>query len=343
MRKKNNEKKKRTWLKVLLVIILIFFVLAGVAFGFFKSKLDKINYIGINYEELDIDEVVDEKLKNYRNILLLGVDSRNMDDTDGSRSDAIIIVSINEKTKEVNLISVYRDTYMDIEGHGLDKITHAHAYGGPALVISTLNRNLDLNIKEFVAVNFEVVADLIDMMGGIELDIKQNEIAEMNKYIKDTSKNTGITSKQITRAGKQTVDGVQAVTYSRIRKTTGGDTKRAERMRTVLMKTFEKAKTMNISTINKIADTILPNVQTNISTSEIIATIPQMASFKINDNIGWPYETKGITLDRWYGVPVTLEENVKKMYKEVFKIEDYTSSETVQTISNNIIKKTGYK
>ena len=127
--KKNYGKKKRT----------------GIAFGFFKSKLDKINYVGINYEELDIDSGVSEKLKDYRNILLLGVDTRDMDDTDGSRSDAIIIVSINEKTKEVNLISVYRDTYMDIEGHGLDKITHAHAYGGPALVMSTLNRNLDLN------------------------------------------------------------------------------------------------------------------------------------------------------------------------------------------------------
>ena len=181
------------------------------------------------------------------------------------------------------------------------------------------------------------------MMGGIELDIKQSEVAEMNKYIDDTSKNTGITSKKITKAGKQTVNGIQAVTYSRIRKIAGGDYKRAERMRTVLMQTFEKAKTMNISTINKIANKILPNIQTNISSNEILATIPQMASYKVNDNIGWPYKTQGITLDRWYGVPVTLETNVKELYKEVFKKEDYTPSESVQTISEKIIKKTGYK
>ena len=344
--KKDNKTKKngkKKGLKIFLAILLIIVILAGVGFGFIKSKLNKINYVDINEEELGINDNANEELSEFRNIVLLGLDSRDMDNTKGSRRDAIIIVSINKNTKEVNLISVYRDTYMEIEGHGLDKVTHAHAYGGPALTINTLNKNLDLNIKEFAAVNFEVVAELVDMMGGIELDIKQSEVAEMNKYIDDTSKNTGITSKKITKAGKQTVNGIQAVTYSRIRKIAGGDYKRAERMRTVLMQTFEKAKTMNISTINKIANKILPNIQTNISSNEILATIPQMASYKVNDNIGWPYKTQGITLDRWYGVPVTLETNVKELYKEVFKKEDYTPSESVQTISEKIIKKTGYK
>lgn len=345
--KADKQGNKKKWITIVLVVILVIMIIcgtiAGIGYGTLKSKFGLTNYVDIKEEELSIDEGVNENLKEFRNILLLGLDSRDMDDTTGSRSDAIIIVNINEKTKEVNLISVYRDTYMNIEGYGLDKVTHAHAYGGPALTISTLNRNLDLNIKEFAAVNFEVVAELVDMVGGIELDIEQDEISQMNKYIEDTAKNTGMSAKYINHAGKQTVNGVQAVTYSRIRKTTGGDYKRTERMRTVLVKTFAKAKTMDLATANKIADKILPNVQTNISFEEIVATIPKMASYKINDNIGWPYEVKGITLNAWYGVPVTLESNVEQLYKEVFKIEDYTPSETVETISNSIINKTGYR
>lgn len=335
-------KKKKTGLKILLVLLLIILIVIGCLFGMFKSKLDKMQYVQLNTEELGIDDTVDNNLKGYRNIALLGLDSRDMDNTQGSRSDAIIIVSINEKTKEVNLISVYRDTYLDIDGYGLDKVTHAHAYGGPSLTINTLNKNLDLNIKEFAAVNFETVAKIIDLIGGIELDITEKEMVEMNKYMSDTSKNTGIQSSKITRSGTQTVDGVQAVTYARIRKNTGGDEQRTNRMRKVLMKTFEKAKTLKASKINNITNIMLPEIQTNISSKEILSIIPKMASYKVNDSVGWPYETKGITLDRWYGVPVTLEENVKKLYKEVFKKEDYTPSETVTTISNNIIKKTGY-
>lgn len=340
---KKIKKKKHIGLKIFLVLVLIILVATGCMFGWFKSKLNQMQFVELNVEELGIDSTVDENLKGYRNILLLGLDSRDMENTKGSRSDAIIIVNINEKTKEVNLISVYRDTYLDIDGHGLDKVTHAHAYGGPALTINTLNKNLDLNIKEFAAVNFESVAKLVDLMGGIELDITKSEMNEMNKYISDTSKNTGISSNKLTTHGKQMVDGVQAVTYARIRKNTGGDEQRTNRMRTVLVKAFEKAKTMNVSKINSIANTMLPEIQTNITDKEILGIIPKMASYKVNENTGWPYETKGITLDRWYGVPVTLEENVKKLYKEVFKIEDYTPSETVTTISNNIIKKTEYK
>ena len=149
--KKDNKTKKngkKKGLKIFLAILLIIVILAGVGFGFIKSKLNKINYVDINEEELGINDNANEELSEFRNIVLLGLDSRDMDNTKGSRSDAIIIVSINKNTKEVNLISVYRDTYMEIEGHGLDKVTHAHAYGGPALTINTLNKNLDLNIKE---------------------------------------------------------------------------------------------------------------------------------------------------------------------------------------------------
>ena len=343
-RKKDVKKKKgKVFKRIFFTLLFIVLIVAGVAFGYMKSKLDKITYTYIPLEDINMNEGIAESLKNYRNILLLGVDSRDVTTNDGSRSDAIIIVSINKETKDVNLISVYRDTYLDLgEDYGLDKITHAHAYEGPALTISALNRNLDLNISEYVTVNFEIVAEIIDMMGGIEIDVKESELYDMNKYISDTSENTGIESSRLTHSGKQTLDGVQAVTYARIRKNSGGDYKRTERMRTVLTATFNKAKKMSISDINEIADKVLPSIQSNISQSEIISLIPQVFSYNIKDNVGWPYETKGITLDRWYGVPVTLESNVKKLHEEMFGKVDYVPTKTVQDISDEIIEETGY-
>ena len=342
--KKRITKKGKKRIKIILLIVLLLIItIVGVIFGFIKSKLNKINYVSIPLEDLEMNDGISESLNNYRNIALLGVDSRDVTTNDGSRSDAIIIASINKETKDVNLISVYRDTYLDLgQDYGLDKVTHAYAFEGPALTLSTLNRNLDLNITEFVTVNFEIVAEIVDMIGGIEIDIKEEELSQMNKYIADTSKNTGISSEKLSRAGKQTLNGVQAVTYSRIRKTAGGDYKRTERMRTVLMKTFEKIKKMSISDINKVANKILPEIQTNITQGEIISLIPQVFSYNVKENIGWPYETRGITLNRWYGVPVTLEENVKKLHEELFGQVDYEPTEIVKEISNRIIKKTGY-
>lgn len=341
--KAEKKKKKKTWKKVLTFLFVLILIGAGVVAGFVKTKLDKIDYQYIPLEDINMNEGIAESLKNYRNILLLGVDSRDVTTNDGSRSDAIIIVSINKETKDVKLVSVYRDTYLDLgEDYGLDKITHAHAYEGPALTISALNRNLDLNISEYVTVNFEIVAEIIDEMGGIEIDVKENELYDMNKYISDTSKNTGIDSSRLTHSGTQTLDGVKAVTYARIRKNSGGDYKRTERMRTVLTKTFEKAKKMSISDINKIADMVLPEIQTNINQGEIMSLISQIMSYNVQDSIGWPYETKGITLDRWYGVPVTLEENVKELHEELFGQTDYVPTKVVQGISDEIVEETGY-
>lgn len=341
--RRNTKKKKKGLRRVLLILLFIVIIIVGVVAGFVKSKLNKIEYVSIPLEDINMNKGIAESLKNYRNILLLGVDSRDVTTNDGSRSDAMIIVSINKETKDVKLVSVYRDSYLDLgDEYGLDKITHAYAYEGPALTIGTLNRNVDLNITEFVTVNFEIVAEIIDMMGGIEIDVKENELYDMNKYISDTSKNTGIESSKLTHSGKQTLDGVQAVTYSRIRKNSGGDYKRAERMRTVLTETFNKAKKMSIADINKIADKVLPQIQTNISQGEILSLVPQMISYNVQDSIGWPYDTKGITLNRWYGVPVTLESNVKKLHEELFGQIDYQPTETVNEISTRIINKTGY-
>lgn len=349
-RKENNVENTRKsksgfkiFLRILLalLIIIVIFVLSalGGSWWFLNNKLDKVQYVNIPEEDIEVNEGVEENLEEYRNILLLGLDSTSFT---GSRSDCIILVTINNRTKNVKLTSIYRDSYLDINNYGLDKITHAYAYGGPALSMSSINKNLDLNVKEFATVNFDTVVSVVDAIGGVQIPITSEEVKYINTYIKAVNTQLGRNSSSITTPGTYTLDGVQALAYSRIRYTDGGDYKRTERMRDVLTAVFAKAKTKSIPELNSLLDTLLPHVYTNISKDEIISLLPQAASYNVTDSIGWPYEVKGITLDRWYGVPVTLEQNVKKLHEQVFGETDYTVSDTVKSISNKIINKTGY-
>ena len=208
--------------------------------------------------------------------------------------------------------------------------------------LKSLNEALDLNITEFVTVNYDAVITAVDALGGITLNIDSSELKYINDYIDATSSSSGVSSSHITRTGSQTVDGVQAVAYSRIRYTAGGDYKRTERMRDVLTAMLSKAKTLSLGQLNSFADTILPRISTNIASNEILGLIPSLASFNISDSQGWPYEVKGITLKAWYGVPVTLESNVIELHKQIFGQEDYEASDTVKDMSKAIINRTGY-
>ena len=342
-----KTKKKRKGLKIFGIIVLILIIMLGAIVGagywFISDKFSKMQQVDINEEELNVSAQAEENLSEYRNIAIFGVDSRSNNLEQGNRSDCIIIASINNKTKEVRLISVYRDTYVQIEGHGLDKITHAYSYGSAPLAIKTLNTNLDLNIKEFVTVNFDSVAEAVDQLGGVTINIEsQEELKYLNSYIDETANVTGKSNAKVAGTGKQKLNGVQAVAYSRIRYTAGGDYKRTERMRTVIEAMVEKIKTKSIGEINSFIDFMMPKVYTNITAGDIISLLPSVASFKIGESLGWPYNTKGITLDRWYGVPVTLESNVTKLHQELFGETDYTPTQDVKTISNQIINKTGY-
>lgn len=323
-----KKKKIKTFGIIVLVLVIIFILIICSTFIGIYYKLSKIQRVEINDEELGVTPEVEEELSSYRNIAIFGIDSRQDTYERGNRSDCIIIASINNKTQKVKLVSVYRDTYVEIEGHGLDKITHAYSFGEAPLAIKTLNTNFDLNIKEFVAVNFDAVKDTVDSIGGISMEITSEEVSHIS----------GINS-----AGTYNLTGEQALAYARIRHAAGGDYKRTERMRDVLIAIDKKIKTFDTNKLNKLVDTLLPEVYTNLSTSEIFKMIPTLSNFEIQNSIGWPYEVKGITLDRWYGVPITLESNVRKLHNEIFEENNYTPSDNVKTISNKIIDKTGYK
>lgn len=345
--RRNSNKKQKKGLKIFFIILLVLIIIlmgAGVGvYIYINDKLGKMQQVEISEEELNIDEKVEEKLTGYRNIAIFGVDSRSSSLGKGNRSDCIIIASINQETNDIKLLSVYRDTYVQIEGYGLDKITHAYSYGEAPLALSTLNTNFDLNIKEFITVNFDSVVEAVDLLGGIDINVEENEIGYLNGYQNETSQITGADIVKVTHSGMQTLNGIQAVAYGRIRYTEGGDYKRTERMRDVITAMLAKLKTKSIGEINDLLDQILPKVYTNITPASIIAMIPNVMSYNVKDSVGWPYNTKGITLDRWYGVPVTLESNVTQMHQEMFEDAEYEPSEIVQTISNKIINKTGYR
>ena len=347
----NSRKKKKMHkgLKIFLIIILILVIIVvglGVAgYTFVNGKIGKMQKENIDTTAVGINEETSKQLKGYRNIALLGIDSRADDYGLGNRSDCIIIASINQETNEVKLISVYRDTYVYVTESGtkrLDKITHAYSYGGAQNALKSLNEALDLNITEFVTVNFDAVIAAVDSLGGVYIDIDSSEIKYINDYIDATSQSSGVKSSHLSSTGRQKLDGVQAVAYSRIRYTSGGDYKRTERMRTVVEAMLSKAKTLGVGQLNSFADTILPRIRTNISSSEIWGLVPKLASFKVTGSLGWPYETKGITLDRWYGVPVTLQSNVERLHKEAFGQDDYEASDAVKEMNAAIVKKTGY-
>lgn len=346
MRKKKKMNKGLKIFLIILLVLVIFILGLGVAgYTFVNGKIGKMQKENIDTTAVGINEETKQELKGYRNIALLGIDSRVDDYGLGNRSDCMMIASINQETNEIKLISVYRDTYVYVMENGtkrLDKITHAYSYGGAQNTLKSLNEAMDLNITEFVTVNFDAVIAAVDSLGGVYIDIDKSEIKYVNDYIDATSESSGVKSSHITHSGRQKLDGVQAVSYTRVRYTAGGDYKRTERMRTVVEAMLSKAKTLNVGQLNSFADTILPKIRTNISTSEIWGLIPKLASFKVTESIGWPYDTKGITLDRWYGVPVTLQSNVERLHKEAFEQEDYEASDTVKEMSAAIVKKTGY-
>ena len=339
-----KKKKKSIGKRIFLTILIIIAMIAGVIFGMGYQKFSLLDFVKIDKNNIGIDLRVKVDLSKYRNVLLLGTDSQTNDYDDG-RSDVIMIASINKETKEVNLISVYRDTYVDVEENGntvLDKVNHAYAYGGAANTIKSLNKAMDLNISEFAAVDFKAVADTVDAVGGIELDITDEELKYINNYINDVAKTMNRTGKKITSSGLQTVDGIQATAYCRIRYTSGYDYKRAERQRTVLQNILAKAKTLSVFELNTLANKLLPEISTNISSTEILGLATDITKYNIKKQYGWPYKTKGYKSPTFYGVPCSLETNVQRLHEELFGQKNYEVSQTVKDMSQKIINETGY-
>ena len=274
----------------------------------------------------------------YTNVALFGVDSRDGDLGEGNRTDCIIVASLNNKTKEIKMVSVYRDTLLDLSEGTYQKCNAAYSYGGPVLAINMLNMNLDLDIQDYVTVDFGAIADAVDLLGGIEIEVTEEELPYINQYIPETANSAGKAANLLQSAGLQKLDGTQATTYARIRSTAGGDFTRTERQRLVIEKMFEKAKGADIGTLNKIIDKVFPQVSTSFTLPEILKYASAYSEYKLVGNMGFP-EDKYTDMLSEIGsvvVPDNLVSNVTKLHEFLFGITGYVPSSTVQTVGSNI-------
>lgn len=265
MEAKRKKKRNRTILISILAIIL-FLIVTSIAYVL--TTLNSVQKVEIKKDDasvgIDKDLTFDDSITN---IAFLGVDSR---DGDVGRSDATMVLTIDRKHNKVKLTSLLRDSYVAIDGHGQTKLNHAYAYGGPQLSIKTINSNFGLDIRDFVKVDFSQLVDVIDALGGVEVTIKDYELNQVNKYIKDVAKETHKTSTPV-KVGTQTLTGVQAVGYTRVRYAGNGDVERTQRQRTVINAIFDKIKTAGVTEYPSIVSKLLPLVDTSLSSSDIIS------------------------------------------------------------------------
>lgn len=267
--KKNRVGKIIAW--IVIIILMIGGATAGVVYWSAHSLINKMEKVEIDKSDVGIVEEVEEQLSQYSdsvtNIALFGIDAGE----DGvGRSDSIMIATIDSKNKKLKLTSIMRDSYVNIEGRGLDKLNHAYAFGKDALAIKTLNQNFDLNIEDFAAVNFSTLPKIIDKIGGIELDIDSEELQYINGYISNINSVNKTNVSSISSTGLQHVNGTQAMAYCRIRYTSGGDYKRTERHREVLSKIFEKITSLSPDKYPSLLNELLPMVKTSLSVNEIL-------------------------------------------------------------------------
>lgn len=342
--KRRRRKKKAKWSakkKIAVaagsIIIALLLVFLGVA----ASKYQKIERIEIEPEvlEISIDEEVERKT-GYVNVALFGLDSRNGNLGKGNRSDTMMIASLNLETYEVRLVSIYRDTLLKLSDGTYNKANAAYAFYGPEGAVTLLNQNLDMNIDRYVTVNFNALVDVIDALGGMDLTLTYEEVVHMNNYCVETSKVTGKSYKKIEpeKAGTYHLNGVQAVSYSRIRYTAGGDIERAARQRLVLSKIAESAQHMDLTAINKIIDSVFPQIATNFTLPEMLSYAKDFKQYRLGESAGFPVNRSSKMLHVLGSTEVanTLSSNVAEVHKFLFDLEEYEPSDTVKGIDKEI-------
>ena len=278
--------------------------------------------------------------KGYHNIALFGVDARDGQLGRGTRSDTIIIASINLDTQEIKLVSVFRDTYLNLSNDSYNKCNAAYAQGGPEQAISMLNMNLDLDITDYVTVGFGGLIDSIDALGGIEMEIQDAEISHLNNYQLTMAEELGVDYTPVEHSGKQLLNGMQATAYCRIRYTKGDDFRRAERQRDVLTAMVEKAKEASVSSLKEMVTAILPEVETSLGVNDIVSVLGTVAGYNVVASDGFPFEdgrvgatvgSKGSCV-----IPVDLTDNVTALHELLYPGTEYQPSQQVHSISLEI-------
>lgn len=260
--------------------------------------------------------------KEVINILLLGTDKREPDEA--SRSDSMMILSIDPVSHNIKISSLMRDSYVEIKGRRPNKLGHAYAYGGPELAINTVNSNFDMNIEYYAVINYGGLINVIDALGGVDIDIKDYEIDMVNGYISDVAKIENVPFELLQTTGMQNLTGVQAVGYARVRYAGDGDFERTERQRSVLSSMFNKFTNLSAAQIPAVAAKLAPNVETNISLSNMIRISSSVYNAGIRNILQARFPTddhaEGKLLSAWFYV-FDKEETVEELHNFIYNNE----------------------
>lgn len=349
MTKKQRAKRKRRKMLIFVLEIFVILIMLMVLWAVIRTE-GGIGRVDIKDEDIVINEEVQENetLQGYRNIALFGVDDRNGKLGKGVRTDTVMVASINMDTGDIKLCSVYRDTYLNRGNDTYNKCNGAYANGGPEQAINMLNMNMDLDITDYVTIGFAGMKSVIDALGGVEINVTEDEIVHLNNYMYSMVKEdpvvglAGLSYTEVTHAGTQTLDGLQALAYCRIRYTKGDDFRRAERQRTVLLAIMDKAKQASAKDLTAVANSVFDEkmVSTSLDISEILSLLGDVGKYKVVANDGFPQADMRITGSIGKKgscvIPKDLTDNVKWLHEFLFDDPDYTPSEAVQKYSRQI-------
>ena len=358
IREQNHRKNSRRYQKraaarrrrntIFIMEIVLLLILAVVLF--FVSKLSKIEKTKLDMDKIEVNEDISQEsrkiMKGYQTIAMFGLDNRSNGNLSQGRSDVIMLANINNDTKEVKLVSVYRDTYLDTGDGIFQKCNAAYAKGGPEQAISMLNVNLDLNITDYVTVDFNSIIECVDLLGGVDMEITDDEASLMTGYIRELNELTGNKAENLTQGGTYTLNGVQACAYARIRYGGGDDYRRTERQRTVLTAMVKKAQQSDLTTVNKLINEVCGDIQTSFSNAELLALASQVFQYSIGDTTGFPFTKTTRVLSKKTGdvvIPCDLSDNVKELHIFLYEDSAYTASDTVKQNSEKIVSDTGFK
>ena len=348
-RKKGKVSSTAKWgIALIIELIVIVLLILALVRSYVHNKYLLLDVHDIKEEDLAINDGLDkETLKGYTNIALFGVDARDSNMSSGTRSDAIIIASINNDTKKVRLVSVYRDTILEVpdsDGSYTVKVNAAYAYGGAELAIQTLNSNLDLNISEYITINWEGLTRAIDAIGGVQIHVEEDELDMLNACLVEQIRVTGIYSEGVFTTGDLTLNGAQATAYSRIRSTGRGDITRTERQREVITSMVNKLKKSDLGTIDSVIDQIFPYISTSISEDEMYDLASSMLSYSLDESLGFPIrfgyfssDSKGSCI-----AAENLQENVIALQRFLFNNTNYAPTQNVRRISDELASETGF-
>ena len=347
-------KKKRAVVFILEIICLLVFIGGLYVYGQIDSRLNKIETPQLDESKI-VTNVTAPQMTGYTTYALFGIDKRSKNTAlDAQNSDTIIIASINNDTKDVKLVSVYRDTLLNIGNDTYTKANAAYAYGGPEQAISMLNTMLDLNITEYATVNFDAMVAAVDALGGLDLPLSYAEIVFMNDYCIETSEETGKSYTPVElpaekpediekTIGEYHLNGVQVVSYCRIRYTSNMDMGRTERQRRVIGLMVDKAKSAGLTTIFGIMDDVFPLISTSVSKTELLNLIPSLLGYSISDTSGFPVKYKFADVKKASMVVAdNLVDNVKELHKFLYGADDsYEPSQNIVDADAKIMEMVG--